>query len=134
MIVSIQLKNTKLVKIETDQSFHIVDRANYTHDIEQISYVDFTFENGDSFSSAFYSIDIGELTYFILSRDLSELTSQEFCLAWMNYHTGDFDDSCCNDLIIYCNYLNKENLKRINYYEKDGIVHERRIHNDTKTV
>lgn len=127
MKVDIQLKNTKLVKIETDQTFDVVTRNSYMCEVEKISYVDFTFENGDSFSSVFYSIDIGELALFILSNDLSELTSREFCMKWMNYHASDFDSSSYSyyDHILGCSYLDKEHLKSINYYEKDGIVYEK---------
>lgn len=127
MTVNIQLKNTKLVKIETDQTFDLVTRNSYMYDIEKVSYVDFTFENGDSFSSVFYSVDIGELVCFILANNLSELTSREFCLRWMNYHASDFDSSYYSyyDHILGCGYLDKKNLKSINYYEKDGTVYEK---------
>ena len=96
MTVSIQLKNTKLVKIETDQTFDVVTRNSYMYEIEKISYVDFTFKNG-------------------------------FCLRWMNYHASDFDSSSYSyyDHILGCGYLDKKNLKSINYYEKDGIVYEK---------
>lgn len=127
VIVNIQLKNTKLVKIETDQSFDIITGNNYMCDMEKVSYVDFTFENGDSFHSVFYSIDIGELAFFILANNLNELTSREFCMKWMNYHASDFSSSYYSyyDHILGCSYLDKEHLKSINYYEKDGIVHEK---------
>lgn len=78
----------------------------------------------------FYSVDIGELAFFILSyvsSDVSELTSREFCLKWMNYHASDFDSRSYSyyDHILGCGYLDKKHFKYINYYEKDGIVYEK---------
>lgn len=113
MKVDIPLKGTRLIEIEADNSFDLARNSNlYYPDIEKTSYVDFKFENGDTFSSKFFDVDILELFAWFYDCDLSETTSRELCLSWMQYHAGDFETN--GNTIIGC-WFNTSTFKHIEY-------------------
>ena len=113
MKVDIPLKGTRLIEIEADNSFDLARNSNmYYPDIEKTSYVDFKFENGDTFSSKFFDVDILELFAWFYDCDLSETTSRELCLSWMQYHAGDFETN--GNTIIGC-WFNDADGNHIEY-------------------
>ncbi len=113
MKVDIQLKDTRLIEIETDTSFDLTRNSNlYYPDIEKTSYVDFRFDNGDIFSSKFSGIDILELFAWFYDYDLSANTPRELCLSWMQYHAGDFETN--GNTIIGC-WFNDADGNHIEY-------------------
>ena len=119
MKVDIQLKDTKLIEIETDTSFDLTRNSNmYYPNVEKTSYVDFKFENGATFSSMFYGIDIEELFSWFYGENFSDVEPREFCLNWMQYHAGDFDTN--GNTIIGC-WFNTPTFDHIEYeYHYDG--------------
>ena len=112
MKVDIQLKDTKLIEIETDIFADLIRDWSGRPCLEKTSYVDFKFENGASFSSKFSGIDILELFAWFYDYDLSANTSRELCLSWMQYHAGDFDTN--GNAIIGC-WFNTPTFDHIEY-------------------
>ena len=112
MKVDIQLKDTKLIEIETDIFADLIRDWSGRPCLEKTSYVDFKFENGASFSSKFSGIDILELFAWFYDYDLSANTSRELCLSWMQYHAGDFDTN--GNTIIGC-WFNDADYNHIEY-------------------
>lgn len=128
MKVDIQLKDTKLIEIETDVFTDLVQDWSGHPYLEETSYVDFKFENGSSFSSKFSGVDILDLFAWFYDCDLSANTSRELCLNWMQYRDFEtngntiigcwFNDAGGNH-IEYEYYYNNGHLDTSEVYEKE---------------
>ena len=118
MKVDIQLKDTRLIEIETDVFADLIHDWSGRPCLEKTSYVDFRFENGENFSSKFSGIDILELFAWFYEYDLSANTPRELCLSWMQYHAGQFETN--GNTIIGCCFNDTE-YNHIEYeYHYDG--------------
>lgn len=109
----VKLKNTNLIKIETDWDTETL--GNYTlQETINTSDIEFQFSNGDKFTVSFKDVDLTLLLSFFYGKDFSNITSGQMCIQFLE-HIGNYYLNFNGNNVLNCYYYIEETCDTVKY-------------------